>query len=1430
MPTPVSEVMSKIGGEAPQQGESPPDSGPKLGRSVSDVMATLKPEKKAPSRVVEGVKSAVTSARNYASDRLAPVVSGIGEGIATGPLGQMFNDASAQTQAAVDQLKKDPSGYTGDMAQDLLHTLGTLNDVIQATPLATIYGATVGRGLDYIRQDMQSIVDRLKDAMPSFREEVQDEQARRLGQPVKQKSSLLGRTHQEDLQWAFDKFNDIRDAVVNSGLMFVGGEKGVAERQLAAARTALRDVRRSFLPEEPRLEPVTLSLDKTLGFHDITQQLTSELNALPDHATLKSGDVVDKMLPHAKGYAKEFLTQLRASMDPNVPVTFKRNPGDMGSPESLGGYAAHTHSIDILQHRGGMIHTTVHEIVHSSTIHMMNKLQETELLEKAREWTGRADAVVSDLNEDQIMATMKNPQHPLLKEIDAIRQEATYRARLAGKLEDHEINYALEGGLQRMKRREDYKQYFSTRAWAENSPRYEWLAQVFSQPEVLEFLANSEKYASAQWKNKYGIKTGPLKGTVRGLLNSLTRWIANGLGLKGHQNMQLLSQAMRTGMDLIRMQDREKPPITHMSNIVVAKLGEETITARDMELATNSKPIRSSPAASKARNAFRISIEQLLRTFHPEGLGERAKLAAATIARSITELEQKTAAWKYGSRTREKFWRARPDLHADFLEKFEKGEKFNDPVLSRLAQHYREWNERIFQSDVAEGFKYEPRDNYMYHLFEDEDGVANYFTEKYGTKWGDPKFIKDRSFDLYKEAIKAGFKPRFTNPEDIMLARQHASDLAHMQAGLARHLEKFGLAVKKVKSSERLGYEPDPERPGKVRGVLQRIEATEQPPDSTPWRSPTGEIYWVNNEAHAVLKNAFLSKSLWGDKSLVGVGFRGMMGIKNTLVPIRLALSLFHPLHVAGIDLAAGWTRATSELLSGHTDPLTWFAKSIKSGYDTAWGNHRLGSDIIRAWRGEKVALSAADTEALRILNETGIAPELSSQFRTNVRENWKNALLDTVGNFRAGKPVAAGMSATRAALKTPFAALSALQKPFFEHWIPSLKAAAAIKDAKSFLARNPNLSLPENEAERIMAMRRIGKSVENRYGEMNYNKLFWKRWMKDLAVLDTLSLGWQLGFMREYGGGALDLKDALLKNGRLQRIKRGELDRAIFVANYTVLGAGLAGLMTYSMTGQMPVGLDWISPRTGEKNPDGSDQRVSTMFYSREFASLYKHMQNEGTVEGISHMVLNKGSGMFGLMHEMFTGKDSFGKEYRDPNGDPFKQMEESLAYVMSDLEPISIRAIRDNVSEQPGKQGVLSVLGFTPAPKYLTESVAVGHIKVDFEKYIAAKATPFEKAEYSKEYSALRRAYQSGDDSYPEKLEAMAEKFQMSAKDQRRLIRSLNATEPPEVRMFIALGRFKETQRRLLDEMSPEERNTFLPHANKEVRSTYVPPEDRR
>lgn len=897
-----------------------------------------------------------------------------------------------------------------------------------------------------------------------------------------------------------------------------------------------------------------------------------------------------------------------------------------------------------------------------------------------------------------------------------------------------------------------------------------------------------EFVAEAMTNTKFQRQLAKIKSGATTAFNKLATLLARMFGLKlGEANV--LHRAMQTTEDLMKAQ---KEHFSSKNKVVVP--GQDTpISLSDFGKQVKvSKPGR---AASETVSRLAGYIDELLRAVAPESRSDAAKTAGAVIASRISERMHATAAWATGSRARLNFWQGNRGKSSQFISFFERGAKFKDPAYAKIAEAYRTWSQNIFERDTLQtGIKYEARDNYLTHIFTDEVGIADFFAQRFGKRWGDPGFTKDREFNLYEEAVKAGYTPRFTNPEEIMLARQYASDIAHMQVGILEDLTKAGLATKSEK------------------GV--KVDLTRY----TQRRGPNGQKYWIDNDAFQILHNAFDSTSLWSAKGIKGDAYRSFMWLKNSIVPIRLAVSGFHALHVVGIDNAASIQMALKSVLSGTTSAPKALGQIVKSGllYESLTKNPRLGSRLVQVWDGKipAHALTDADTQALQNMIEGGFTPKLSHVYRTNADKSFMAAL-------RGHQPL-------KAAWHAPWALLSTLNKPIMEHWIPNLKAASYTRQTALALATDPRLL--DNPLARQLAFRKIAKSVDNRYGEMSYDTLFWKRYIKDLAVANTLSLGWQMGFIREYGGGALDIGQFVAGSDKLARVRRGALDRPLFVAAYTTTALGYGGLMTYGLSGQAPQTLyDYIFPVVG-KNPDGTPQRVNTMYYTREFGSVYKHMENEGVVTGLSDLVQSKGSGVVGLVGEWARGVNQYGQEIADPDAPFFKNLEQKLSYTLTDLEPISTKAIREQVGDEPVKGAILNVAGFTPAAKFLTDTKTEAHIKIAYGKYVAPKQTPFDRAQYSDDFRQLKKAYDADDEAFGDRLDAMTDKFGLNSDDRSRVMKRLRSNVPATIHQFEQIGKESwQEQKKLLDAMTPEERETYLPHSDKKhLRNHYEEPEE--
>jgi len=812
------------------------------------------------------------------------------------------------------------------------------------------------------------------------------------------------------------------------------------------------------------------------------------------------------------------------------------------------------------------------------------------------------------------------------------------------------------------------------------------------------------------------------------------------------------------------------------------------------------------PGWKIAEGKVKEYVRYFVRNFVPESLSPEAEIAGADVTAAIATRKARDASIEAPSGKRREFWNKNIGRSWDFIKGYEKGAKFSDDAFNKIADFYRDWSNQIFKADQKAGIEYDPRDNYITHLFEDEAGVAEELHRRYGAKWGDPYFMKNRLAESYEYLSKLKnpdgspkYPPRFENPEDIFMARQHASNVAHMRIEMLNDLEKHGLAkvIKKGEDSPD-GFSPDPRR------------------------SPNGKLYWIHQDAMEILHNAFDTQSMWTLKGPVGDLYRGLMDVKNYTVAIRL-FGLFHPVHLGLVtNNAAALTRATKNILTGNVNPKNWLPDVVRglTPLSGVWTYKSPASRILKAYWGKlgKEELSSGEQMALQYMAEGGMVPGMAAQDRITIGRRF----MDAVQQGKKGS----------AAFKLPFAIIGSLQQPMFHIWIPQLKIAAYMRDVATAFRVNPELV--SNPDARRMALRQLAKSVDNRFGEMSYDTMFWNRTVKDIAVLNTLSVGWQMGLIREFGGGAVQVGELALKEGTIPaKIKAGELDKAFYSTYYIGLSALYGGLIMMALTGKWPqTMLDYFAPQSGGENADGTPKRITTPMFTREIVAIQKHMENEGVVSGLTHLVQNKASGVIGLVGSTITGVDGLGREIRDPNAPKFKQLEQTLLHIFKDVQPISATATEKAGEPITSVRGAMAVAGFQPAPRYLMETPVHGDIKATFQKY-NARLTPYDQAAMSADRTKLKQAYEANSPEYDTILDAMEQKYELSPQEVARIEKGLLSDANPAVRMFSRLP-WKE-QKRILDkhwyEMTPDQQEDFLAKSSKEhLRYDYEPPKEHK
>lgn len=194
-------------------------------------------------------------------------------------------------------------------------------------------------------------------------------------------------------------------------------------------------------------------------------------------------------------------------------------------------------------------------------------------------------------------------------------------------------------------------------------------------------------------------------------------------------------------------------------------------------------------------------------------------------------------------------------------------------------------------------------------------------------------------------------------------------------------------------------------------------------------------------------------------------------------------------------------------------------------------------------------------------------------------------------------------------------------------------------------------------------------------------------------------SLGWNLGTLRELGGGALD---ALAQGKGVLKGQKPELThRMAYLAAMPILAGTIGGTMQYMLTGKGPEELrDYFFPKTGERDPQGRDIRLTLPAYMKD---VYHYAHDPvGTVTGKVHPLIS-------LTHDMLMNKDYFDQPIRNSD-DPFiRQIMDVAGHTIKQFAPIGIsQAVASRETGQKFGEQAANFIGVTRAPKWVSMSDA--------------------------------------------------------------------------------------------------------------------------
>jgi hypothetical protein len=643
----------------------------------------------------------------------------------------------------------------------------------------------------------------------------------------------------------------------------------------------------------------------------------------------------------------------------------------------------------------------------------------------------------------------------------------------------------------------------------------------------------------------------------------------------------------------------------------------------------------------------------------------------------------------------------------DFFTRFQKGQAQPTADLQKIADAFKGWD--LNQAEIE--------------ALKRGRGLSESQLMSKRPWRGSQGFAKRHVLDDMSEGIALGGVPVTTDPFRMFMMS--------VEDGM-----KFVAANRAWDGLKKLGKVKFVQRGQRPPEGYQRIEdsiakAYFRTPEGL--QTSTGE-WWVDG-GEARMINNYLSRDMIRNNP---VG-RAALAVKNISTAVELGLSPFHAVFETNEVMGSRMALGLRQILHGDrpieglrnvaegllVEPIT----ALQEAHFLQPLVRRLG---IRPHRGSTVALGEAairyarnaaefkaadpDTynwfvknypsahELIDLLFTGGGQLEMHQDYRYKAQAGLREAMKE--GNY-AG-----------AILRLLPAANDFAMKPLFETYIPRLKVGTFLREFSFELERNSD-KIAKGEVTRDALARKSWAFVEDRFGELNWDNLFWNRTFKSSMQLLFRSVTWKLGNVRGFGKAGRDIATETAEAGKyvanllgIDRFGKGrkpELTMPMaWVLGITAVTGMQAAIITKVSTGKYPWELaktpydlyrNLVFPRI---DPQDESQRVSIPTYWRDLV----HATHDWG-KGLPNYIRTSMTGEIGRLMDVWDNKDFYGVEVYHPDDPEYKKVYDAVKHLI----PLPFGFSSYVAAHQTGATGARAAagfMGFTKAPYYVSYTPA--------------------------------------------------------------------------------------------------------------------------
>lgn len=607
---------------------------------------------------------------------------------------------------------------------------------------------------------------------------------------------------------------------------------------------------------------------------------------------------------------------------------------------------------------------------------------------------------------------------------------------------------------------------------------------------------------------------------------------------------------------------------------------------------------------------------------------------------------------------------------------------------------------------------------------------------------GSKSFLKARKFKTLKEGMEKGkLTPRTTNPAELTMIK------------LGEILKFAGM----IKFREDM----------KARGMLQDHAVGKTPPEGWSRVNDPAFIGKILPDVIAHDLNNYLSRGL-SDVP----GFKKIRQLENLLVAGKLGWSGFHAGFTTADNMITGAEVALRRALIGDfkgsiIGMMKTAASPILSPYEGGALNKMfLGESPktdAQARRWHMIANVDRHTYALLDLIEKGGGRAFMDPSEWNggiakaaqiIRQKDYGAMTNPMNTLKLGAD-ASGYLIHRKLVPAQKAAARVLILKF-ELDRFAKKLGKEVGDYQGIIdAMNPDAA--------AQISRKVVNLIDDRLGHMSYDNQFWNPYTKHMGQLFIMAPGWVAGTLRTIVGGVGDarrllptthlgdlqltgpekINGPLDKAGKINDAKFGRLtSRTSNLMTLALLTAAASGVFQYTMTGQWPQEpKDYVHPKTGRKNADGTDERMAWPTYAKEHYALLTHPTQE--------LGSKLNQPLVQMAYELLKNADYTNTEIYDSHADAATKAKQAAEYIASSFITPIVKSNFDKASntdavnpDTPKANLAMKIGGFvgaTPAKQELDHSDAQNFINQKyFDSFPKAVLSRADKDRFSSKAQA--------------------------------------------------------------------------------------------